>query len=70
MRGIILIALLLMSMVVKAQTDFDTSTDKENGSVVFKGQITYNDLRKEPSLTKALLIISRMVQISIFWENT
>jgi thiol-disulfide isomerase/thioredoxin len=49
MRGIILIALLLMSMVVKAQTDFDTSTDKENGSVVFKGQITYNDLRKEPS---------------------
>ncbi len=49
MRGVILIALLLMSMVVKAQTDFDTSTDKENGTVVFKGQITYNDLRKEPS---------------------
>lgn len=49
MRGVILIALLLMSMVVKAQTDFNTSTDKENGSVVFKGQITYNDLRKEPS---------------------
>lgn len=49
MRGIVLIALLLMSMVVKAQTDFNTSTDKENGSVVFKGQITYNDLRKEPS---------------------
>lgn len=49
MRGVILTALLLMSMIVKAQTDFDTSTDKENGSVVFKGQITYNDLHKEPS---------------------
>lgn len=49
MRGVILTALLLMSMIVKAQTDFETSTDKENGSVVFKGQITYNDLRKELS---------------------
>lgn len=49
MRGVILTALLLMSMIVKAQTDFDTSSDKETGSVVFKGQITYNDLRKELS---------------------
>lgn len=49
MRGVILTALLLMSMIVKAQTDFEISTDKENGTVVFKGQITYNDLRKEPS---------------------
>lgn len=51
MRGVLLIALLLMSMMVKAQTDFSVSTDKENGSVVFKGQITYNDLRKEHSFS-------------------
>lgn len=49
MRGILLMALLLMSMITTAQTDYDVSTDKENGNVVFKGQFTFNELQKEPS---------------------
>lgn len=43
--------LMLTAMNVFAQSDFDRSTDKENGSVVFKGQVTFDDLLKESSFS-------------------
>jgi hypothetical protein len=41
--------LMTMAMHVVAQSDYDRGTDKENNEVVFKGQITFDDLLKEPS---------------------
>jgi thiol-disulfide isomerase/thioredoxin len=38
-----------MSFLSTAQSAFDTSTDKENGALIFKGSITFDDLQKEPS---------------------
>jgi hypothetical protein len=40
-----------MSFLSTAQSAFDTSTDKENGALIFKGSITFDDLQKEPSFT-------------------
>jgi len=49
MRKLFFPALLLISMNTFAQSDYDRSTDKENNEVVFKGQLTFEDLQKEPS---------------------
>lgn len=38
---------MMMSVHAFAQSDFDISKDKENGAVVYKGQITFADLSKE-----------------------
>lgn len=43
--------LMFASMNVRAQSDYDRSTDKENGSAVFKGQITFDDLLKGASFS-------------------
>jgi thiol-disulfide isomerase/thioredoxin len=46
-----LFAFLLISMSVStfAQSDFDKSKDPENNAVVYKGQITFEDLKAESS---------------------
>lgn len=49
MRILLTAVLLMMSMMTFAQSDYYTSVDSQNGSVVFKGQILFNDLQKEPS---------------------
>ena len=46
---VILAAALLISGASFAQSDYDVSTDKETGFTVYKGQITFADLLKEPS---------------------
>lgn len=51
MKSLFFTTLMFASMNVIAQSDYDRSTDKENGSVVFKGQITFDDLLKEPSFS-------------------
>lgn len=49
MKKILLITLLFVAgMEARAQSDFDKSTDKENGAVVLKGQLTIADLKAEP----------------------
>lgn len=49
MRALVLITLLFISMTVTAQSDFDRSYDKENGLLVFKGQVTFDTLKTEPA---------------------
>jgi len=49
MKSIVFLILMLLSVSGFAQSDFDRSVDAENGSVVFKGQLTLEDLRKESS---------------------
>lgn len=48
MRQIFLILFLAISLNSFCQSDYDKSVDKENGSVVFKGQCSFDDLLKEP----------------------
>ena len=38
-----------MSLNTFAQSKYETSKDTENGSLVFKGEISFNDLEKEAS---------------------
>lgn len=40
-------SLLVSASAAFAQSDYDVSKDKENGSVVYKGQMTFADLEKE-----------------------
>lgn len=40
-----------MSLETFAQNTFQTSKDQENGSVVLKGPISFDDLSKEPNFT-------------------
>ena len=47
MKYTIFILLMLMVTSAFAQSDFDKSVDSENGSIVFKGQLTLEDLKKE-----------------------
>lgn len=52
MKKILLAAAMLLSLHVMAQTaksDYDVSKDSENGAVVFKGQLSFDDLNKESS---------------------
>lgn len=49
MKKMLLALALLISVNTFAQSDYDVSKDKENGAVVFKGQITFADLAKEPT---------------------
>jgi len=51
MKKLLFSLLMLATMNVMAQSDYDRSIDKENGSVVFKGQISFEDLLKEPSFS-------------------
>lgn len=51
MKTIFFSILMLASTTVFSQSDYERSTDTENGSVVFKGQITYDDLLKEPGFS-------------------
>lgn len=51
MKQILLLAALLMSLSSFAQSDFDISKDKENGAIVYKGQISFDDLNKEHTFT-------------------
>lgn len=47
MKTVFLILFMMMAVGSFAQTDFDRSIDKENGSVIYKGQFTFDDLKKE-----------------------
>ncbi len=49
MRALVLIPLLFISMRSRAQSDFVRSYDKENGSLVFKGQVNFDTLKTEAS---------------------
>jgi thiol-disulfide isomerase/thioredoxin len=52
MKQLLLAAAMLLTINVMAQTsksDFDISKDAENGAVVYKGQISFDDLGKEGS---------------------
>lgn len=51
MKTLLLAASLLFGGQAFAQFGYDVSTDKENGMQVFKGEITFDDLKKEPSFT-------------------
>lgn len=51
MKTLLLLASLLWSSHSFAQFGYDVSTDKENGMQVFKGEVTFDDLKKEPSFT-------------------
>ena len=51
MKNLLLIATLLIAMPAFAQSDFDRSKDKETGSVVFKGQISFEDLKSESTFS-------------------
>lgn len=51
MRKLLLAAALLTSLHSFAQSDFDKSKDKESGAVVYKGQISFNDLESESSFS-------------------
>lgn len=51
MKAILLFAVLMMSIPSYAQSDYDTSRDKENEAVVYKGRFTFEDLKKELSFT-------------------
>lgn len=47
MRKIFVIAALMMNLTVTAQDKYETTTDEKNGSVVFRGDITFTDLEQE-----------------------
>ncbi|HTN47377.1 MAG TPA: thioredoxin domain-containing protein [Flavipsychrobacter sp.] len=49
MKNLFIVFLLLLGVNARAQSDYDRSTDKENGSVVLRGQMTFDDLLKENS---------------------
>jgi thiol-disulfide isomerase/thioredoxin len=51
MKNLFIVFLLLFSTNAWAQSDYDRSTDKENGSLVFRGQMTFDDLLKEKSFS-------------------
>lgn len=44
MRILLIGIALLMSLNIYAQKNFEESKDKENGSIVYKGKLTYRDL--------------------------
>jgi thiol-disulfide isomerase/thioredoxin len=48
----LLIALMMMSVQTIAQsTTYTVTTDKKNGSLIYNGLITFDDLNNEPSFT-------------------
>jgi len=49
MKLFLLAVAVMMHVSAFAQSDYEVSKDKENGAVVYKGQVTFEDLRKEPS---------------------
>jgi len=49
MKFFFFILSLLMSFSVCAQSDFDRSVDNENGSIVYNGRFSFEDLFKEPT---------------------
>ncbi len=49
MKYLLTIALLAITTQLFAQSDFDTSVDKENQSIIYKGQVSFDDLKKEPT---------------------
>jgi hypothetical protein len=51
MKELFVALTLMISLNSFAQTDYDRSIDKENEAVVFKGQLTFDDLQKEPSFS-------------------
>lgn len=51
MRTLLILAAMMISMNVMAQSDFDISKDAENGAVVYKGEFTLNDLHRESSFS-------------------
>lgn len=51
MKGFFLAFALLFSMTGSAQSSFDISTDEQNGSIVYKGAVSFDDLAKEPTFS-------------------
>lgn len=51
MRTLLLLIGLLITIPSFAQFGYDVSTDKENGMKVFKGEITFDDIKNEKSFT-------------------
>jgi hypothetical protein len=51
MKGTLLLSFIVLSLQMNAQSEFDKSIDKENGSVVYKGQVRFGDLKKEPNFS-------------------
>ena len=42
---------MIMGVHAFAQSDYDVSKDKENGAVVFKGQMSFADMEQEPTFS-------------------
>lgn len=52
MKQLLIILSLLVSMTVHAQkSDFDRTTDADNGSIIFTGQCSFADLEQEKTFT-------------------
>jgi len=51
MKQLFLLAAMLFSVATFAQSDYEISKDDETGAVVLKGQISFDDLKKESSFT-------------------
>lgn len=51
MRSILVVMAMITSLQTFAQRSFDISKDKENGSTVYQGQITFTDLHEQLSFT-------------------
>jgi thiol-disulfide isomerase/thioredoxin len=49
MKYLFVFLFLSMSISTFAQSDFDKSKDSENNAIVYKGQITFEDLKAEPT---------------------
>lgn len=51
MKYMMILGALFVSVAANGQKAYTTSKDKENGSVVYKGLITFSDLSAEPTFT-------------------
>jgi len=51
MKQFLLLLFTFLSVKSFAQTDYDTSVDKENGAIVYQGQFTFDDLSREPTFS-------------------
>ncbi len=49
MKTLLLCFAMMAACPLFAQSDFDKSTDKDNGSIIFKGQFGFDELETEPS---------------------
>jgi hypothetical protein len=49
MKGLLTVIALMMTLNISAQNKIEITTDEKSGSVVYKGQVSFDDLKKEKS---------------------